>query len=208
VNKYVPLGLKHAQMSIIKFQKASQLIDTQNAQDATTEIYQSVSFPKELLYSNRMFEKLMDFFPLASEEVQIAAKAQHICRWKMPRESFPMDRVGYLKWREELKKFHAQTTAEILEKVGYSAEFIARVSFLIEKKLLKKDPETQLLEDVICLVFLEYYFNPFVQKHDREKMKNIILKTWNKMSEKGHAEALKIKYSDENLELIKESLSL
>jgi len=107
-----------------------------------------------------------------------------------------------------LKKFHAKTTATILEKAGYAEEFIARVSFLIEKKLLKKDEETQLLEDVICLVFLEYYLDPFVHKHDREKMKNIILKTWNKMSEKGHQEALKINFSPENLELIKEALGL
>jgi Domain of unknown function (DUF4202) len=190
------------------FQKASAWIDAENAQDPNSEIYQSKTHPKELLYSNRMYERLMDFCPNASEEVQIASKAQHICRWKMPRESYPMDRVGYLKWREELKKFHAQTTAEILAKAGYSDEFIARVSFLIEKKLLKKDTETQLLEDVICLVFLEFYFDPFVQKHDREKMKNIILKTWNKMSELGHQEALKINFSEDNLELIKEALGL
>ena len=190
------------------FQNASAWIDAENAQDPNSEIYQSNSYPKELLYSNRMYERLMDFYPNASEAVQIASKAQHICRWKMPRESYPMDRVGYLKWREDLKKFHAQTTAEILEKAGYSPVFIDRVSFLIEKKLLKKDAETQLLEDVICLVFLEYYFDAFVQKHDREKMKNIILKTWNKMSENGHQEALKINFSDVNLQLIKDSLGL
>ena len=190
------------------FQNASAWIDAENAQDPNSEIYQSNSYPKELLYSNRMYERLMDFYPNASEAVQIASKAQHICRWKMPRESYPMDRVGYLKWREDLKKFHAQTTAEILEKAGYSPAFIDRVSFLIEKKLLKKDAETQLLEDVICLVFLEYYFDAFVQKHDREKMKNIILKTWNKMSENGHQEALKINFSDVNLQLIKDSLGL
>ena len=190
------------------FQNASAWIDAENAQDPNSEIYQSNSYPKELLYSNRMYERLMDFYPKASEEVQIASKAQHICRWKMPRESYPMDRVGYLKWREDLKKFHAQTTAKILEKAGYSPAFIDRVSFLIEKKLLKKDVETQLLEDVICLVFLEYYFDDFAQKHDREKMKNIILKTWNKMSENGHQEALKINFSEENLQLIKDSLGL
>lgn len=195
-------------MTTTPFQTASALIDAENAQDPNSEIYQSKTYPKELLYSNRMYEKLMDFHPYASEAVQIASKAQHICRWKMPRESYPMDRVGYLKWREDLKKFHSETTAAILEKAGYDAEFIARVSFLIEKKLLKKDEETQLLEDVICLVFLEHYFEPFVQKHDREKMKNIILKTWNKMSDKGHQEALKINYSSSNLQLIKEALGL
>lgn len=195
-------------MTKTPFYNASELIDAENAQDPNSEIYQSKSYPKELLYSNRMYKKLMKFHPNASEAIQIASKAQHICRWKIARETYPMDRVGYLKWREDLKKFHAKTTAEILEKVGYDSHFIARVSFLIEKKLLKKDDETQLLEDVICLVFLEFYLDPFVHKHDREKMKNIILKTWNKMSEQGHQEALKINYSDTNLQLIKEAIGL
>lgn len=195
-------------MNTKPFQAACELIDAENAQDPNSEIFQSITFPKELLYSNRMYERLMNFHPNASEAIQIASKAQHICRWEIPRESYPMDRLGYLKWREDLKKFHAKTTASILQKSGYDSEFIARVSFLIEKKLLKKDEETQLLEDVICLVFLEHYFDPFVQKHDSEKMKNIILKTWNKMSEKGHQEALKINYSASNLQLIKEALGL
>lgn len=195
-------------MTPTSFQNAIEWIDAENAQDPNQETHQNESFPKELLYSDRMYKKLMDFEPNASQEIQIAAKAQHICRWKIARESYPMNRVGYLKWREELKKFHAQTTAEILEKAGYSSEFIARVSFLIEKKLLKKDAETQLLEDVICLVFLDFYLDDFVQKHDREKLKNIILKTWNKMSDKGHQAALKINYKSENLELIKEALGL
>jgi hypothetical protein len=195
-------------MTMTPFQNASAWIDAENAQDPNSEIYQSKTYPKELLYSNRMYEKLMSFEPNASEAVQIASKAQHICRWKITRESYPMDRVGYLKWREDLKKFHAKTTGEILKKAGYSEEFIARVSFLIEKKLLKKDSETQLLEDVICLVFLEHYLEPFVQKHDAEKLKNIILKTWNKMSEKGHQEALKINFSATNFQLIKDALGL
>ncbi len=195
-------------MTTTAFQNASTWIDAENAQDPNHETDQSTNYPKELLYSNRMYKRLLDFHPNASEAVQIAAKAQHICRWKIARESYTMDRLGYLKWREDLKKFHAKTTATILEKAGYDTEFIDRVSFLIEKKLLKKDEETQLLEDVICLVFLEYYLDPFVHKHDREKMKNIILKTWNKMSEKGQQQALKINFSPENLELITEALGL
>lgn len=195
-------------MKTIPFLNASAWIDAENEADPNSEIYEEITYPKELLYSDRMYERLMSFEPNASEAVQIAAKAQHICRWKVARESYPMDRVGYLKWREDLKKFHAKTTAEILKKAGYDDAFIDRVSFLIEKKLLKKDEETQLLEDVICLVFLEFYLDPFVHKHDDEKLKNIILKTWNKMSEKGQQEALKIDYTPENLQLIKDALGL
>lgn len=195
-------------MKTIPFLNASAWIDAENEADPNSEIYEEITYPKELLYSDRMYERLMSFEPNASEAVQIAAKAQHICRWKVARESYPMDRVGYLKWREDLKKFHAKTTAEILKKAGYDDAFIDRVSFLIEKKLLKKDEETQLLEDVICLVFLEFYLDPFVHKHDDEKLKNIILKTWNKMSDKGQQEALKIDYTPENLQLIKDALGL
>ena len=195
-------------MKTIPFLNASAWIDAENEADPNSEIYQDVTYPKELLYSDRMYERLMDFNPNASEAIQIAAKAQHICRWKIARESYPMDRVGYLKWREDLKKFHAIMTADILKKAEYEEDFIDRVSFLIEKKLLKKDEETQLLEDVVCLVFLEFYLDPFVHKHDTEKLKNIILKTWNKMSEKGHEAALKIDYTPENLQLIKDSLGL
>ena len=195
-------------MKTIPFLNASAWIDAENEADPNNEIYQDVTYPKELLYSDRMYERLMIFQPSASEAVQIATKAQHICRWKMPRESYPMDRVGYLKWREDLKKFHAATTAEILKKAGYDDPFIDRVSFLIEKKLLKRDEETQLLEDIICLVFLEFYFDAFASKHDTEKMKNIIQKTWNKMSDKGQQEALKIDFSTENLQLIKDALGL
>jgi hypothetical protein len=195
-------------MNLPRFQNAIQHIDAANAKDPNTEMVADIVIAKELLYSNRMLARLMDFAPDASEAVQIAAKAQHICRWEIARNSYPMDRVGYLKWRESLKKFHASKTTLILEEVGYDTPFIDRVCFLIEKKSLKKDTETQLLEDVICLVFLEYYLEDFVQKHDTEKLKNIIVKTWNKMSEKGQHTALTLSFSPSNLQLIKEALGL
>src|SRR5690606_1953193 len=138
---------------------------------------------------------------------QIAARAQHICRWKIARNEYPMDRVGYLKWRETLKKMHAEITSGILKEVGYDTEFIDRVSFLILKKLIKKDDESQTLEDVICLVFLEYYFEEFAEKHEDEKLIDILQKTWVKMSDKGHSEALKIKYSEKSLSLVKRALA-
>lgn len=195
-------------MNELRFQNAIQLIDAANSKDPNTETVSGKTLPKELLYSNRMLNRLMSFEPNASETVQIAVKAQHICRWEIARNSYPMDRVGYLKWREALKKFHASKTTSILEEVGYESSFIDRVCFLIEKKMLKKDPETQLVEDVICLVFLDHYFEDFVLKHDTDKLKNIILKTWNKMSDKGQQTALTLPFSSSNLQLIKEALSI
>ncbi len=190
------------------FDEAIKLIDTENNQDPNIDIFGGKSFPKELLYSNRMYDMLLFYAPTASDELKIATKAQHICRWKSPRESYSMDRVGYLKWRTDLKKFHAETTAKILFQVGYNQEFEDRVSFLIEKKSLKKDQETQTLEDVICLVFLEFYFDEFVVKHEKSKIIDIIVKTWNKMSDKGHEAALKISFSRVGFPFIKEALSL
>ena len=195
-------------MNVNRFQNALQRIDAANAKDPNKVVIDDTIVAKELLYSDRMLNRLMDFAPDASEAIQIAAKAQHICRWEIARNSYPMDRVGYLKWREALKKFHASKTTSILEEVGYENAFIDRVCFLIEKKLLKKDAETQLLEDVICLVFLEYYLEEFILKHDTEKLKNIIIKTWNKMSEKGQKTALTLSFSTASLQLIKEALDL
>lgn len=194
-------------MKPTQFEVAIALIDKKNSADPNFHESHGMHFPKELLYSQRMSQKLLQFNPNASEALQIAARAQHICRWEIARDEFIMDRAGYFKWRETLKKMHADMTADILKQVGYDDSFIEGVSFLILKKLIKKNEETQTLEDVICLVFLEYYFEAFTEKHEDEKLIDILQKTWVKMSDAGHAEALKIKYSDKSLALIKQALS-
>ncbi|WP_067145864.1 DUF4202 domain-containing protein [Pseudotamlana agarivorans] len=194
-------------MKPTRFETAIALIDKKNAEDTNTYHVAGIEYPKELLYSQRMTRKLLQFNPNASKALQIAARAQHICRWKIARDEYPMDRVGYLKWRETLKKMHAEITAEILEQVGYDQQFIDRVSLLINKKLIKKNEETQILEDTICLVFLDYYFEEFAAKHDDEKIIDILQKTWVKMSEDGHQAALKLPYSEKSLELVKKAIS-
>lgn len=194
-------------MSQETFQKAIEQIDHINAQDPNTEQYKGEEFPKELLYSQRMSETLNSFKPQASEALKIAARAQHIARWKIDRLTYPMDRVGYLRWREDLKKMHATMTSEILEKIGYESKFIEEVSNLIRKKMLKKNADAQCLEDVVCLVFLIYYFDDFAQKHSEEKLIDILQKTWIKMSEKGQATALELSLSDRSKSLIQKALS-
>lgn len=189
-----------------RFDRAIKLIDTKNSEDPNKEWVDGEEFPKELIYAKRMSEQLLMFYPEAPETLQIAARAQHICRWKIPRKSYPMDRKGYLRWREDLKKLHAEITIEILEKVGYDDEFIKRTAFLIQKKQLKKDEETQVLEDVICLVFLKYYYGNFAVKHTDEKVIDILRKTWRKMSEKAHEKALKLSFSLKDLNLIQQAI--
>ena len=190
-----------------KLERAFELFDQANEQDPNKVNFQGITYSKELLYAIRMTEKLREFAPNASEPLKLTARCQHICRWEIPRESYEMNRVGYLKWRQDLKKFHAEKASGILMEVGYDQKTIDKVGFLLEKKQLKKNEETQTLEDVICLVFLEYYFEPFIEKHPEEKLIDIIQKTWNKMSAKGHNMALKISFSKTSFELIQKALN-
>ena len=194
-------------MKPTRFETAIALIDKKNAEDVNTYSVSGMEYPKELLYSQRMSRTLLQFDPNASKALQIAARAQHICRWKSARNDYPMDRVGYLKWRQDLKQMHAELTGDILKEVGYDDEFIDRVKAIVLKKLIKKNKESQTIEDVICLVFLDFYFDEFAAKHSDEKIIDILQKTWKKMSDEGHAEALKIKFSEKSLALVKEAIS-
>jgi len=190
-----------------KFKTAISLFDKANTNDPYTEISKEKEYPKELLYAIRMTEKLNQFEPDASEAVQLAVRCQHICRWEIPRDSYEMNRKGYLTWRKDLAKFHAKKAAGILKDVGYDDSQIDHVTFLLQKKQLKRNEETQLLEDVVCLVFLENYFEKFSKKYAEEKLIDIIQKTWAKMSDKGHEAALQLNFSKESSSLIQKALA-
>lgn len=195
-------------MSQDRFHQTISEIDALNSLDPHLEFHGNIQVPKELLYGQRMSVMLLEFDQEASESLKIAARAQHIQRWKSPRENYPMDRKGYLLWRTELKKFHGELAASIMKKHGYSAEEIQKVDDLINKRRLKSDPETQTLEDVVCLVFLRFYFDDFIEKHRQEEAKiiDIIQKTWKKMSEKGHEAALQLPHSETAMGLIQKAL--
>lgn len=182
-------------------------IDEKNALDPNQESVNGTLVAKELIYGQRMSECLKEFSPEASEHLQIACRAQHIQRWSIPRKDYPMDRPGYKRWRTELAKFHAQLTAELMLENGYSTEDCDRVQHLLQKKQLKRDAETQTLEDVACLVFLSFHLDDFASRHKEEKVIDIIQKTWNKMSENGHAAALKLPFSDAMGELVGKALN-
>ena len=122
-----------------KLFQAFGLFDAANSQDPNEEEYQGKSYPKELLYAIRMTTRLNEFLPDAPEALQLAARCQHICRWEIPRESYEMNRVGYLKWRQDLKEFHTQKARKILMKVGYSEALIDSVCILLKKKHLKRN---------------------------------------------------------------------
>lgn len=190
-----------------KFNKAILLFDEANSLDPNKEIFEGKEFPKELLYALRMTEQLNLFAPNSSEVLQLTVRCQHICRWESPRENYEMNKVGYLKWRRDLREFHAKKAETILAEVGYGEKIIEQVRFLLLKKELKKNAETQTLEDVICLVFLNYYFSKFSEKYSEEKLIDIIQKTWKKMSGKGHEAALKLNFSPDTFALITKALN-
>jgi hypothetical protein len=188
--------------------EAFRLFDAANAEDPNLEPNEAGELvPKEVLYAQRMTACLARVAPDAPVAVQLAARCQHIRRWSIPRADFPMTRPGYHQWRNTLKKYHAELAGQLLTQAGYEPDMITRVQELVQKLRLKDDPEVQLLEDVICLVFLEYYFLPFAAQHPEEKVIEIVQKTWPKMTERGHALALQLPFTPEALVLVNKALA-
>jgi hypothetical protein len=199
-------------MSASPFEKAVELIDAANSEDPNIESADGKEWPKELLYSNRMSEMLERFAPDSDDAIKLAIRSQHIQRWKSPRSNYPMNREGYFKWRTELYKFHADTAGALLAEAGYGDDVIERVKQMVGKRGIKSNPDTQLLEDVVDLVFIEHYMLDFASRHpeyDEEKWLEIIRKTWRKMSEQGQQFALsgKIKLPEPLIPLIQKAVA-
>jgi hypothetical protein len=175
------------------FRRAIALFDAANAEDPNHENDSGVAVPKELLYAQRMSAMLARYAPEAPEAVQLAVRAQHIQRWKIPRRDFPMTLPGYKKWRTTLYGFHADLAETLLQKAGCDEATINRVKAAVGKRGLHSNPDTQLMEDVVGLVFLEHYIAAFAALHpeyDEAKWLDIIRKTWRKMSDRAHQFAL------------------
>lgn len=192
----------------LRFQQALAAFDTANQADPRRVQLDGEELAYELLYARRMSAELAKFAPTASEYLQLAARGQHLERWQLPRDSYPMNREGYLAWRNELKLWHAKRACELMAQAGYSQEEQARVATLIKKEKFKSDAEGQLLEDVVCLVFLRHYFAEFASQHSQEKIIDIVAKTWRKMSAAGQAAALTLPFTPEQLALLTVALKL
>ena len=186
-----------------QLEKILQAIDALHAMDPKQENGKAA----ELIYAENMTGWLNRLNPLASDELQIAVRSQHLCRWEIPRSEFPMDRPGYLKWRVELGKLHARKAVEVMADFGCSQEHCDQVTAIIRKQNLKRNGDAQTLEDCACLVFLENDFLPFAAKHSEEKIVRIVQKTWAKMSVAAQQAALKLDLPDEALELVKKALA-
>jgi hypothetical protein len=186
-----------------KFAAAIRRFDEENSRDPN----QDGSRPRELVYAERLTDWVLKLQPGASEALRLAARCQHICRWESPREKYPMTRPGYLKWRADLKSFHAKKSGEILRETGYDEGTIRRVQELNLKKNFPADPEVRVLEDALCLMFLQYQLAELAAKSDDEKMINALRKSWGKMTEAARAEALKLNYSPHEKSLLERALA-
>jgi hypothetical protein len=181
-------------MTTSLLERTLALFDAANAEDPRQDMDAAGNaVPRELLYGQRMSAMLARYAPEADEAVKLAVRAQHIQRWKTPRDRYPMTRDGYFQWRTGLYKFHAETAGRLMQEAGYDAATIERVKQAIGKRGLKVNPDTQLLEDVTDLVFIEHYMLGFAGQHaeyTEEKWLDIIRKTWKKMSDRAHTFAL------------------
>ncbi|HWP01056.1 MAG TPA: DUF4202 domain-containing protein [Methylococcus sp.] len=195
-------------MNVDRFNAAIQAIDDTNAQDPNQEEWRGMWYPKELLYGWRMTEWGERVAPDASECLRLAIRGQHIRRWEVPRSNYPRTREGYLRWRASLYRLHADHLAAIMRGIGYEADAIERVRRLVAKRNLRTDPEAQALEDTACLVFLAHYFEPFAAYREEEQLLGIVCKTWNKMSERGRALAIRIEWPEHLGAIVAKSLWL
>lgn len=172
-----------------RFDQAVAAFDARNARDPHQTMVEGIAMPKELAYAQRMTEMLQRYQPDAPEALYLAARCQHIERWTLPRDAYPMTKPGYHQWRRKLKQYHADVAREIMQQVGYEEEVMAQVASLVSKDAPLTDSGMQALEDVIVMVFVEYYLEEFVGQHpeyDVPKWKDILRKTLRKVSPQGH----------------------
>jgi hypothetical protein len=192
-------------MNQTRYEQAIAAFDAANAEDPHRLVVGNEPRPRELVHAERLSTWVERLAPNASEALRLAARCQHIRRWQIPRGSYPAGRVGYLQWRTELARFHADTAASILEELGYEREIIDAVRRINVKQGLRSNPDTQTMEDALCLEFLESEFEDFARKHP-EKVIEIVQKTWKKMSARGRELALNLPLSEPALALVTRAL--
>ena len=189
-----------------RYNRAIAEFDLLNGQDPNLRTIDGKPAPFELFFARKVTEWIFRLDPDASEVARLAARCQHLCRWEIPRSDYPQGRVGYLTWRRDLKVFHANRSAGVLEKAGYDGFTIDRVRSINLKKGLGRDAEVQLIEDALCLVFLDEQFDDLAAKTDEEKMVRILQKTWKKMSKRARELALDLSYSENGSRLMGKAL--
>lgn len=190
-----------------KMEKAIALFDDYNQQDPRKIEWEGVGYASEYFYALQLYNWVLKLEPAASETLMLASRAQHIGRWKSPRDEYAEGKAGYLKWRSELRHFHANTAEALMLEAGYEEEAIRAVQRIILKAELKTDHEVQVMEDALCLVFLQFQYEDFIKLHDEKKVIRIIQKSWQKMSPRGREAALNLSYHETGKALINKALA-
>ena len=189
-----------------RFHRAIAEFDLLNGRDPNRRMVEGEAVPFELFFARILTEWVFRLDPAPSEVALLAARCQHLCRWKIPRSDYPKGRAGYLAWRRDLKAFHADRSAEVLENAGYDSQTIDRVRSINLKKGLGKDAEVQLIEDALCLVFLQEQFDDLAAKTPEKKMVRILRKTWRKMSKRARRMAMELELSEKGGKLLRNNL--
>lgn len=186
-----------------RFERAKLAFDQLNALDPVKETVDGVEKARLIVQADRLSRWIERLEPSASEALRLAARCQHIERWIIAREDFPPGRVGYLQWRTKLARFHADRAESILRGAGYDDEVVQPVRRIVTKQNLHSNPDSQTMEDALCLVFLEFEFEAFLEKHpDEDKAVEILEKTWKKMSARGREAALTLPLSPRAKKLV------
>jgi hypothetical protein len=191
-----------------RYAAAVAAFDAAHREDPQTTVINGVPRPHALVYAERLSAWVERLAAEASEPLRLAARCQHLRRWAIPRSQYDEGRVGYLKWRSELARFHASQSEAILRNVGYDDETIAAVRRINLKQGLRSASDTQTMEDALCLSFLEHELEEFSHKHERDKVVDVLRKSWRKMSERGRAVALELPLPDSLRGLVEEALRL
>ena len=191
-----------------KLADAFEQFDTYNKTDPHVFIWEGVTYPQEYFLALKLYEWVKKLDPAAGDELLLASRSQHLGRWQIPRETYPGGREGYLKWRRDLAFYHADKASAILQGVGYAAEQTDRIRQIILKQKIKADAEVQVMENALCLVFLQFQYEDFYHKHPADKVVNILKKSLLKMDGNGHRFALMLPYTDEGFAYIKAALEL
>lgn len=163
--------------------------------------------PRELVDAERLATWVQRLAPRASEALTLASHCQHLRRWELPRSDYEPGRIGYLKWRKALSRFHADRAGEILSGLGYDAETLASVRQINLKQGIQHNPDVQTMEDALCLAFLEHEIGEFAAKHPDDKLIDIIAKTWGKMSETARRLALALPMDERVAGLVRQALA-
>jgi tRNAThr (cytosine32-N3)-methyltransferase len=169
-----------------EIERARAAIDAAHAADPDAE----AGVAGEVRYAHRIEDWIRRLCGQPSPELLLAARAQHLERWAIPREEYPAGRGGYLRWRGAVHARQGDRARQLLTDAGCDATLAARVASLVSKSAPRDDPDAQALEDAACLVFLETELAAFAAEHPREKTIDILRKTWRKMSPAGQQAAL------------------